>query len=453
MIKTIARRLGIDRAIFYASSARLFQGAAGVVSVLLVASLLSDVEQGFYYTFASILAIQLFFELGLGGIITQFVAHERAHLEELPDGRFVGADKHLSRLAYLLRFCVKWYAVLAVGLMVVITTVGFVFFTKYYNAGGEQVYWEWPWVLLVFLTAINFVISPISAYIEGLGKVEQIAKIRLMQQIVSQLLLWGGLLIGFRLFVVVLAPFSMAVLFLLLGGRQFGPVLKNLYERKIREKVCYKTEILPYQWRIALSWVSGYFIFQLFNPVLFATDGAAVAGQMGMTLSILNSLQALALSWVTTKVPVMSSYIATGAYENLDLLFNRTLKQMMSLVLSVLLLMLGVVIWLDYFQITLFGVLISKRLLPILPMGLMMIALFVNQYIAAVATYLRCHKREPFLVNSIVGGGLCALSTLLLGKYYGVLGITMGYCAITVLVLLPWAHRIYVTKKRAWHQF
>lgn len=450
MLKKVARQLGVDRAIFYTASARVFQGVGGVVSVLLVASLLSGVEQGFYYTFASILAIQLFFELGLGGIITQFVAHEKAHLQE-QDGAFVGDSKHLSRLAYLLRFCVKWYALLAVVLLGVITTVGFLFFTKFYNA-TEPVTWQLPWVLLVLATSLNFVISPISAYIEGLGKVEQIAKIRLAQQVVSQVLLWAGLVLGLRLFVVVLAPLSMAALFLFFGWRQFGPTLKRLYAVKIEAKVDYRTEIFPYQWRIALSWISGYFIFQLFNPVLFATDGAVVAGQMGMTLSILNSVQALALSWITTKVPSMSSYIATGAYVELDLLFNRTLKQMMSLVLSTLVLMFVAVFVLDYFQITIFGVAISTRLLPTLPMGLMMVALFVNQYIASVATYLRCHKKEPFLLNSIVGGVLCALSTLLLGNYFGVIGITGGYCTITVLVLLPWSYRIYVTKKRAWHQ-
>lgn len=451
MLKKIAHKLGIDRAIFYTSAARLFQGAAGVVSVLLVASLLSGVEQGFYYTFASILAVQLFFELGLGGIITQFVAHERAHLEE-QDGVFSGNAKHLSRLAYLLHFCIKWYALLAVGLVVVITTVGFVFFYEFYDS-AEPVRWQLPWMLLVLVTAVNFIISPISAYIEGLGKVAEIAKVRFVQQLVSPVLLWGGLFVGLRLFVVVLAPLATAVIFFAMGGGLFGPMLKNLYRIHIEDKVNYRTEILPYQWRIALSWVSGYFIFQLFNPVLFATEGAAIAGQMGMTLSILNSIQALALSWITTKVPVMSSYIAMGAYVDLDLLFNRTVKQMMSLVVSTLVLMFVAVFGIDHFHITLFGVAISTRLLPLLPMGLMMVALLANQYISSVATYLRCHKKEPFLVNSVVGGVLCALSTVLLGKYYGVMGITAGYCAITVLILLPWAYHIYVAKKRAWHRF
>ena len=55
------------------------------------------------------------------------------------------------------------------------------------------------------------------------------------------------------------------------------------------------------QWRIAVSWMCGYFIFQLFVPVLFAYRGPLEAGQMGISLSISNVLASVAISWVNTK--------------------------------------------------------------------------------------------------------------------------------------------------------
>lgn len=76
-----------------------------------------------------------------------------------------------------------------------------------------------------------------------------------------------------------------------------------------------------------MSWISGYFIFQLFNPVLFATEGAVIAGQMGMTLAALNGIQSLSLSWMTTKIPLYSGLIAQKQYRQLDIIFNRTLRQ------------------------------------------------------------------------------------------------------------------------------
>jgi len=78
--EAVFNKLGIDGAILYTTSARIIQAGGGIVTAFLLARFLSKEEQGFYFTFASVLAIQIFFELGLGGILTQFVAHEMAHI-------------------------------------------------------------------------------------------------------------------------------------------------------------------------------------------------------------------------------------------------------------------------------------------------------------------------------------------------------------------------------------
>ena len=67
---------GIDGAIFYTSSSQIISAIGGLITVFLIASFMTPATQGFYYTFVSVLAIQTFFELGLGGIINQYTAHE-----------------------------------------------------------------------------------------------------------------------------------------------------------------------------------------------------------------------------------------------------------------------------------------------------------------------------------------------------------------------------------------
>ena len=66
------------------------------------------------------------------------------------------------------------------------------------------------------------------------------------------------------------------------------------------------------------------------------------------------------------------------------------------------------------------------------------------------AIYLRCHKKEPFLLYSIVMAIFTALSTVFMTKYFGVKGMTFGYFAIT-FILFYWAYYIFKTKKHAWH--
>jgi len=64
------RRFGVDRAIFYTLVNRGFSAFTGPVSLYLIARCLTREEQGYYFTFASILGLQIVFELGLGYVIS-----------------------------------------------------------------------------------------------------------------------------------------------------------------------------------------------------------------------------------------------------------------------------------------------------------------------------------------------------------------------------------------------
>ena len=72
--------IGIDKSIAYSSGGRVVQGLTGLASVYFIGTFLSPEEQGYYFTFGSVLALQVFFELGLHNVLTQFTAHEKAHI-------------------------------------------------------------------------------------------------------------------------------------------------------------------------------------------------------------------------------------------------------------------------------------------------------------------------------------------------------------------------------------
>jgi hypothetical protein len=72
-------RLGIDKAIGFTILARGWGSLAGLITVALIARFLSPAEQGYYYTFGSLLALQIVFELGFSFVILQMASHERAH--------------------------------------------------------------------------------------------------------------------------------------------------------------------------------------------------------------------------------------------------------------------------------------------------------------------------------------------------------------------------------------
>lgn len=452
LLKRILNKVGVDRAIAYSSGSRMVAGVAGVLSVFFISTFLTGIEQGFYYTFGSILALQVFFELGLTGIMTQYVAHEAAHLSLNSNSEYEGEERYRSRLSSLVHFCAKWYFVIAVLVLIVLSVVGFIYFGKYGDGQVSDVSWRLPWILVCVGTAIKLFQSPFISIFQGLGKVKEMSKIGFWQQVIIPVSTWIGLACGLKLYVIGIGYIlSVIVWQSYVWGSGLIKIVLNLWKTRITERVSYMEEIFPYQWKIALSWVSGYFIFQLFNPVLFATEGAVVAGQMGMTMQGLSAIQALSLSWMNTKVPLYSSLIELKNYSKLDDTFNRTLKQMASVCSVLLLMFFSLIVLLNVTQFKIGDTILADRFLGYLPLAILMIPVFIQQYMTSWATYLRCHKQEPFLLISICCGITCCLSTLVLGKFLGLYGIILGYCCIQVLSV-PWGYKIFRRKKSEWHK-
>jgi hypothetical protein len=188
--------------------------------------------------------------------------------------------------------------------------------------------------------------------------------------------------------------------------------------------------------------MSGYFIFQLFNPVLFAYCGPESAGQMGMTLTVLNGILNLTLSWTSTNVPSWSSLIAIKKYDSLDMSFSKVLKSSSIVCLSGIIFFLSVLFliykleWPIYF-----------RFLPLYLTMLMSTTIFINNIVNAWATYLRCHKKEPFLIQAVIVGICSAISTILTAKFIGVDGVVIGYACVVAFISLPLSYYIFRTKK------
>ena len=119
---------GLDIHVFHTLLFRGWSVLAGGLSIVLIPVFLSPTQQGFYYTFASVLALQVFFELGLNQVIIQLVSHDAAHLTIHDDGKVTGDAGRIHRLNGLVRLLRRWYTFAAVLFVVLAGGVGWVFF-------------------------------------------------------------------------------------------------------------------------------------------------------------------------------------------------------------------------------------------------------------------------------------------------------------------------------------
>jgi hypothetical protein len=402
---------------------------------------LSPSEQGFYYTFGSILAIQVFFELGLNQIIMQLVSHEVAQLHEDESGQLTGHVAHLDRVASIVELTNRWYAVAAILFAVVCGVLGIFFFHQ--KESDLRVSWLLVWIILVGITSVNLWISPKLAVMEGCGKVGHVARLRLMQSVIGYVIFWLALYFGAGLWVAFLLPLAAAV-FSSYWLRYRAPQLRTFSYRKYSpdNQVNWRGDILPLQWRIGLSWASGYLIFSLFTPMVFINQGAIAAGQLGIALAIFASISTVGISWISAKAPNFVMLIAHGQRKELDLLFKQLIIRSTMLIALCCMGFLVVLQYLSYINLS-----IVHRIAPLEVLSLMAITTIVNSLIFGMATYMRAHREEPMLAQSIVVGLLTA-TAVYLGSNYGVFVMMFLYMAITIIIALPWTVLLFIRYRR-----
>ncbi|MDQ2799899.1 MAG: hypothetical protein M3Y13_09675, partial [Armatimonadota bacterium] len=209
----------------------------------------------------------------------------------------------------------------------------------------------------------------------------------------------------------------------------------------------WKLEVWPFQWKIGLSWLSGYFIFRLFVPSLIAMNLPVAAGQMGLSLTMMGAIGGIALAWMTTKSAPFGTLIANRDFSRLDRVFFSCLWQSVTVAAIGGAALLMVVIFLNHIHQPL-----AHRVLPPQALALLIGTMLVSQVIASEAIYLRAHKQEPFLWLSLGIGVLVAASTYFLGRHYAALGMTAGYFTVMLIVGLGGGTWIFIQKRRQWHQ-
>ena len=441
---TLPHSVGLDRAIAFTVLGRVISGLGSVVSVLLIVHFLSATQQGYYYTLWSLVALQSVFELGFSFVILQVAAHERAHLEFHPDGSITGSEAAHLRLASLLQRAVRWYSIAAVVMGIVLLVGGMHFFAMHQEPQAPGM-WVAPLRVTVLACAITFSIGPVLSFLEGCGQVAQVARMRFFQSAVSVAASWTAMLSHHGLFspaMVLLGQGLVASILLYSRRRLLLPLLRmNVAHGGIN----WRSEVWPFQWKIAVSWLCDYFVFQLFTPVLFAFRGPVEAGKMGLSMSIVLQMSAMMLAWMTTKAAPFGSLIAKKQTPELDRMFFRSLRQSITLFAGCAVLVLT-------------GVLIAPYVMPKIsgriegwPIFLLLLLTALSSHVVqSEAIYLRAHKCEPFLVQSIVIAFCTAGSVIIFAKSSGAWGVSLAYFVVLGLAGVVSATAIFKTKRREW---
>jgi len=441
-LRSLAEKAGLDRAVIFLLLTRAWQAGAGLVGLLLISIFFAPEVQGYYYTFSSLLALQIFVELALNLIILNLSSHEWSRLRLDASGHIVGDAAALSRLAWLARFVAKWYSVVSFVFVFGVGIGGYFFLSR---AGTADISWQAPWWTVVALAAFQLWLMPLLSLLEGCNQVVELNRYRLIQAIAEAFTMWVLLVAGAGLWV---AAGSLAVKVagtLVFLRRRYGRFFRSLRTGAGQARISWRKQIWPMQWRLAVQGVVVYFSSSLFIPIMFHYHGPKVAGQMGMTLQVVSVVQMMAMAWVQTKVPQLGALIARREFAELDTIWWRSSTLSFGFALAG-----SVAIWIGILVLRQYDMELASRMLDSLPTGLFLVANVLMVVGNCQSLYLRAYAREPFLVVGVLSGLLIGGLVFLFGSQYGPTGAAMAYTAAIGLFVLPMTTMIWKRRRREW---
>jgi len=302
-----------------------------------------------------------------------------------------------------------------------------------------------PWVILVVSTSGDLFVRSLDATVEGMGFVAESIRVNLWSSVVRILLVVLGLLFGMKLYAV---PVASAVA--LIMNRWMVWKLLNVISMETRRhgkdiRINWRRDVLPFQWRIALSWVSGWFIFSAMVPTVFRNFGPVEAGRFGLALTLSSHINTLALNWTSTKAAVWGQMASRKDWKAMDALFRKVAPQAVGIAIVGSAIAVITVPYLGQWLPRLSGRIPDWQVLATL-----CTVTVLNQVVFAQAFYLRAHKKEPLLINSILGGAAMALG-LCCFSYKSTLGMAIMYMNITLIVGLGIGSIIFLYCRNLWH--
>ncbi|GGF00126.1 hypothetical protein BIZ38_20280 [Pseudoalteromonas sp. BZK2] len=392
-----------------------------------------DVEtQGIWYTFISLSALAGIAELGFTTIITQFVSHEYAHLGK-KEGLIVGDGVALDKAISLIRYALKFYIVIVPIAIIILLLIGYYFFSEY----KSNVYITWAFYC--FFSGANLVVSLLQAIYKGFDNVHGSHFSISLSNFTSLLLILVCLSLGLGIYALPIAmvcSLSVALVTLYNLDRKLWI---QLIKHKVKQKYNWKNEVVTLQVKYAISFMCGYFIFNLYVPLVFKLEGEQVAGQVGLTLTVVKAISAFCYVWINAKVPTINILVAKNSYEELNPFYINKVKLALSTYF------VGVIGFFAALWVSNYLNFFNGRFLDIKTTFLVVLVELSTVLVSIFAIYVRAHKIEPFNVASVISAISVAVIAYLALLKSSVLSMFIMIVIFQWIIMLPLF--IYAGKK------
>ena len=402
------------------------QGLALLGAVICVVWRLSPVEQGVFFVYISLGALLQLSDFGLTYASLQTASHLA-----VPGGEESFAA--FRQAAHRLNFRILLAAVVLVG------GLGALILSSRLDTEQPGMHWAASWAAFMFAVFLTQLVNLELTLIEG-GKSPPLAwLVRFFQELVSGFVFIGALIGGAGLWSLAAywaARFAFTALWLSTTrsglAAPSGPRDATFDWRK---------EVWPFQWKIGLSVLCGFLIFQAFNPIVLVEQGPVVAGRFGMSLALMNMLIMVTTVWPMSQAARYGGLIRRERFEELRHAF-RTMCIASSLVAT----LAALTVFLALTWMTEHKLRHIDRFADTVTTGLLVATAVAHHFTHCFAVVLRAERRDPLLPFTVVGSVLLVIVVWICARYGGPRDIALANLALTLpgiplVIFLYWRQR------------
>jgi O-antigen/teichoic acid export membrane protein len=295
-------------------------------------------------------------------------------------------------------------------------------------------------------SALSLIINPCWSLLEGCNQIPAVEKFRFFNSLLSFLVSVLGYVAGFALYVgpvVALISLICSCAYLIIRWNLF---FRNFLSPPSSVVISWSKEIWPFQWRIGISWMSGYLLFQAVVPIVFRLAGPAEAGKYGFTMALVNVVATISSSWATSKLPQYGMFVAQRDWLSLRSLWRAATFQSLCAAFLGSAMMLSLIPLISIYLPQLEHRYAGQGITAILCACMM-----AQNFISSCAYVLRAFKQEPYMWLSVIGALLNFLLIIIFTNFWGTLGAACAFALCNLIMFWP-SFDVFRRKQREYVQ-
>lgn len=430
----------INIALMYSYATIFFQVIITPATIVILTRTLTGEEQGYYYTFLSLISLQGVFELGLFAVIVNKTSSLCSNLKKFDVENLKTLDVVRENIASFYRLTKKLYYYISCVFFLSVTIIGFIFFRGQNMTFINDI--QILWIIFCFLYSIQIFFLGLNSFLEGCGEIENVEKWRLISYVSSGITLIVCLIYGLGLSSLIFAALPRIIKDVFIIKYIYRGQFKVLKSTVSTTNINYREEVYPMQSKLALSGIFSYLQQGIFVPIIFSTLGPVEAGAIGVALQVTSFVQQILTRIVHINQPKLASLVAVRKYDEVDALIlyvqRFTLK-------ASLLVLIGFTF--SYYFLELFDLEILERLPKFWIFFLLILSACAYGQLAILIGYLRSFVEEKVHLMSITSAGVNVLLCYIMIDRFGLFAVSVSYFVSIACVSLPWARKIVSEKK------